>query len=113
MLAPADVARWGRPSDAVALAALPARLRAVFGETAPRPPVPEATLPPHRLAAAVVDALRATGAAVATDDAARLAHAAGKSTVDLLRLRAGDASGAPDAVVSPADHAEVLAVLTV
>jgi len=108
MLAPADVARWGRPSDAVAL---PERLRAVFGGARPRPPVPAVTLPPPALASATVDALRATGAAVATDDAARLAHAAGKSTVDLLRLRAGDASGAPDAVVAPASHADVVAVL--
>ncbi len=48
---------------------------------------------------------------VRTDDEARLAHTRGKSTVDLLRLRAGDASDAPDAVILPAGHEEVLEAL--
>jgi alkyldihydroxyacetonephosphate synthase len=43
----------------------------------------------------------------------RVLHAAGKSYPDLIRLRAGDASGAPDAVVYPASHAEVAAALEV
>ncbi len=42
---------------------------------------------------------------------ARVRHAYGRSTPDLLRLRAGDASGAPDAVVLPASHEQVQAVL--
>ncbi len=41
----------------------------------------------------------------------RILHAAGKSYPDLVRLRAGDCEQAPDAVVYPADHAEVAAVL--
>ncbi|MFC9997064.1 FAD-binding oxidoreductase [Nocardia sp. NPDC127526] len=41
----------------------------------------------------------------------RLRHAGGKSTPDLLRRRADGVQDAPDAVVFPADHAEVLAVL--
>jgi len=41
----------------------------------------------------------------------RLAHAAGRSYPDLLRLRSGDASGAPDAVVLPQGEKEVAAVL--
>ncbi len=38
-------------------------------------------------------------------------HAGGKSTFDLLRRRAEEPQDAPDAVVAPADHAQVLAVL--
>ncbi|MGI8537189.1 MAG: FAD-binding oxidoreductase, partial [Mycobacteriales bacterium] len=41
----------------------------------------------------------------------RVLHTRGKSTPDLLRLRSGEASDAPDAVVLPADGDEVLAVL--
>lgn len=50
---------------------------------------------------------------VETGDAARVRHAGGKSTVDLLRRRAGDVADSPDAVVLPADHEQVLAVLGV
>ena len=48
---------------------------------------------------------------VLEDRAARVAHAAGRSYPDLVRLRSGDASGAPDAVVRPGTAAEVAAVL--
>jgi len=48
---------------------------------------------------------------VRRDRLARVSHAAGRSYPDLVRLRSGDASGAPDAVVCPATHAEVLDVL--
>ncbi|WP_067538856.1 FAD-binding oxidoreductase [Nocardia crassostreae] len=41
----------------------------------------------------------------------RLQHAGGKSTPDLLRRRADGPQDAPDAVVFPGDHAEVLALL--
>src|SRR4051794_21179779 len=50
---------------------------------------------------------------VLTDDASRRLRTRGKSTPDLLRARAGDLSDAPDAVVRPADHDEVQAVLEV
>jgi alkyldihydroxyacetonephosphate synthase len=46
-----------------------------------------------------------------TDDETRIRHTRGKSTPDLLRMRAGDARDAPDAVVLPGSHADVLAVL--
>ncbi|WP_028479601.1 FAD-binding oxidoreductase [Nocardia sp. CNY236] len=49
---------------------------------------------------------------VSTDHRVRLLHAGGKSTPDLLRRRAEGPQDAPDAVVTPADHDEVLAVLT-
>ncbi|MBL1078545.1 FAD-binding oxidoreductase [Nocardia sp. 2] len=41
----------------------------------------------------------------------RLRHAGGKSTPDLLRRRASGAQDAPDAVVFPASHDDVLALL--
>ncbi|TCJ93696.1 FAD-binding oxidoreductase [Nocardia alba] len=46
-----------------------------------------------------------------TADLDRLRHAGGKSTPDLLRRRADTPQDAPDAVVFPADHAQVLALL--
>jgi alkyldihydroxyacetonephosphate synthase len=42
----------------------------------------------------------------------RVLHAAGKGYMDLVRLRAGEPEGAPDAVVIPADHDQVRAVLS-
>jgi len=48
---------------------------------------------------------------VRDDRLARVSHAAGRGYHDLVRLRAGDASGAPDAVVYPADASEAAAVL--
>ncbi|MGW0635795.1 FAD-binding oxidoreductase [Nocardia salmonicida] len=44
-------------------------------------------------------------------DIDRLRHAGGKSTPDLLRRRASTPQDAPDAVVFPADHPQVLALL--
>ena len=52
-----------------------------------------------------------SAAPIREDAEARVLHAAGKAYPDLLRLRAGDASPAPDAVVSPRTHEEVRAVL--
>jgi alkyldihydroxyacetonephosphate synthase len=49
--------------------------------------------------------------AIRQDRLARVAHAVGKSYPDLVRIRRGDASSAPDAVVYPASHAEVQALL--
>jgi alkyldihydroxyacetonephosphate synthase len=41
----------------------------------------------------------------------RVLHAAGKGYPDLVRLRAGEPEGAPDAVLYPRDHAQLQAVL--
>ena len=49
--------------------------------------------------------------AVLDDHDARVRHTRGKSTPDLLRLRSGEASAAPDAVLLPRTHDEVLGVL--
>ena len=48
---------------------------------------------------------------VRDDRLARVTHAAGRSYPDLVRLRAGDASHAPDAVVAPGSEVQVAAVL--
>ncbi|TQM68394.1 alkyldihydroxyacetonephosphate synthase [Actinomadura hallensis] len=48
---------------------------------------------------------------VRADTETRVRHTRGKSTPDLLRIRSGDAGDAPDAVVLPGGHDEVLAVL--
>ena len=45
-------------------------------------------------------------------DAVRALHLGGKSTPDLLRRRLDEPQAAPDAVISPADHAEVATVLS-
>ncbi|WP_093171459.1 FAD-binding oxidoreductase [Sinosporangium album] len=70
--------------------------------------LPPPALPPafERELAALLgqDALR-------LDHESRVRHTRGKSTPDLLRMRAGDGRDAPDAVVSPASHDDVLAVL--
>ncbi|WP_236567838.1 MULTISPECIES: FAD-binding oxidoreductase [unclassified Nocardiopsis] len=89
-------------------------LRAPLAES---PPVAEerVELAPSRLGPGVGAALaEAVGADhVRRDDAVRLRHSGGKSTPDLLLRRAGRADPAPDAVVYPADHDEVLRVLRV
>ena len=47
------------------------------------------------------------------DDDVRRLRTRGKSTPDLLRARSGDLADAPDAVVRPGSHDEVVAVLAV
>ena len=49
--------------------------------------------------------------ALRDDREARVLRCRGKSYLDLLAQRAGDCEDAPDAVVAPADHEQVLAVL--
>jgi alkyldihydroxyacetonephosphate synthase len=48
---------------------------------------------------------------VLADHEARVRHTGGKSTPDLLRIRAGEASHAPDLVLLPGSHEEVLELL--
>jgi alkyldihydroxyacetonephosphate synthase len=50
---------------------------------------------------------------VRSDHVARVLHAGGKSYLDLVRMRSGAPLGAPDAVVYPATHEQVLVVLDV
>ena len=52
------------------------------------------------------------GVELLQDREARVRHAAGRSYPDLVRLRSGDGSGAPDAVALPASEEEVAALLS-
>jgi alkyldihydroxyacetonephosphate synthase len=73
----------------------------------------EVRLPEPRLPGAARARLEAAVGAkhVLDDRAARVGHAAGRSYPDLVRLRSGDASRAPDAVAAPGTADEVRAVL--
>jgi alkyldihydroxyacetonephosphate synthase len=70
-------------------------------------------LPHPRLLAAARAALVGVVGDAHVDDSreARIRHSAGRSYPDLIRLRDGDASAAPDAVVYPASHEEVAELL--
>jgi alkyldihydroxyacetonephosphate synthase len=81
----------------------------------PTPPVPVADIRlsasrlPEEAATRLVGLLGAEN--VRTDRESRLRRAGGKSYLDLLRRREGDASDAPDAVVLPGTTEETAAVL--
>lgn len=70
-------------------------------------------VPPSRLPDPARRALEAAVGAehVRTDGPSRAGHAAGKSYLDLVRVRAGSLPAAPDAVVLPAGAGQVAAVL--
>src|SRR5690554_902130 len=106
---------WGDPARAHplgenALAYLQAEL-GLDSIEATHPPVElsEVHPAPSTLSDAAALALRGIvgDANVATDDLARIVHAGGKSTTDLLRRRSGDVTGAPDAVALPGYNEEV------
>ena len=110
--------RWGDPDRPVELPPTAQQALAAFGVKTPqRPPVdPErAELAPSRLSPPAHEELAGVvGAAhIAVDRATRLGHTRGWSTTDLLRLRGGDASAAPDAVVYPTDHDAVVGILDI
>jgi alkyldihydroxyacetonephosphate synthase len=108
--------RWGDPAEAAPLTESARGLvELAFGPTEglSTTPLQEVSLPPVGMEGNLLAGLRAI---VGTDNVdtgreARVRHTRGRSTLDLLRMRAGDASEAPDAVVGPADHDEVLAVV--
>src|SRR5450756_1157340 len=105
--------RWGDPTKTVALPTAAEAALGYLGAHAPeRAPVePDAaTLPDTCLTTLVREALEtAVGASnVVSEELARVAQARGWSTSDLLKLRSGDASDAPDAVVLPRSHEEML-----
>jgi alkyldihydroxyacetonephosphate synthase len=80
-----------------------------------RPPVPfeQVSLPEGRLPEAARERIAAGlgKEGVRDDREARVAHAVGRSYPDLVRIRSGDASSAPDAVVLPATPGQVAQVL--
>jgi alkyldihydroxyacetonephosphate synthase len=77
--------------------------------------VDEVALPPVRLPAGLAEQLGAVvgPANASSEPEARLRHAGGKSTIDLLRVRAGDAPTAPDLVLAPDSHEQVLELLRI
>ncbi|GAB3775343.1 alkyldihydroxyacetonephosphate synthase [Nocardioides ginsengisegetis] len=105
--------RWGSPDRA---AALPESARGLvemaFGVDE-RPALESPALPAPAIEPSLLDALRDLVGAehVITDDETRRLRTRGKSTPDLIRARTGDLSDAPDAVVRPGGHADVVAVL--
>ena len=106
--------RWGDPALAAPLAAGPRGLvELAFGDLAATPALDAPALPASGLSPALLDALRAVLGAehVRTDDETRRLRTRGKSTPDLLRMRAGDLTDAPDAVVRPGSHDDVAALL--
>lgn len=109
---------WGDPARATPLPdTVTGLLRDLLG-VKPRGVEPvaleEITVPEPALDAAALRALvDAVGGEthVRTDAEARIRHTRGKSTPDLLLIRAGDVESVPAAVVLPANHDDVLAVL--
>jgi alkyldihydroxyacetonephosphate synthase len=110
---------WGDPTR---VPELPEQVRALLTDalgvgaaSGPAGSIADVELPPPRLPSAARAALSSiVGAAnAADDDEARLRHTRGKSTPDLLRIRGGDAGGAPDLVLLPGSHDEVIEVLRV
>jgi alkyldihydroxyacetonephosphate synthase len=75
----------------------------------------EVALPPSRLpdevASRLTEVVGHENASSAPE--ARARHAGGKSAIDLLRIRAGQMESAPDLVISPASHDEVLEVVRI
>ncbi|GAA2229196.1 FAD-binding oxidoreductase [Streptomyces nogalater] len=109
---------WGDPAKAAPLPdTVTGLLRDLLGVTPRGTPAPAlADLRPPAVTARPA-ALKALAEAVGgeehvrTDAESRIRHTRGKSTPDLLRIRAGDLTDIPQAVVLPAGHDEVLAVL--
>jgi alkyldihydroxyacetonephosphate synthase len=79
----------------------------------PAVPVRDIRLTPSRLPGPAREQLAALLGkdAVADDRLTRLSHAGGKSYLDLLRRRSGDATDAPDAVLFPGSTEQVAALL--
>ncbi|MFE5190957.1 FAD-binding oxidoreductase [Streptomyces sp. NPDC056628] len=110
---------WGDPAKAAPLPeTVTGLLRDLLG-VKPRGTAPVAladiAVPEPGLEPAALQALAAAAGGaehVRTDAEARVRHTRGKSTPDLLRIRDGQVDGdIPAAVVLPADHDEVVAVL--
>jgi alkyldihydroxyacetonephosphate synthase len=99
------------PEDATFL--LETQLGIARGERRSPVALEEVRLPEPRLPAALRERLTGLlGAEHVRDDrAARVEHALGRSYPDLIRLRSGDGSSAPDLVVHPGSADEVAAVL--
>jgi alkyldihydroxyacetonephosphate synthase len=110
---------WADPEQPVEVSAAgEALLREEIGlgdRSTPPVPLEEVRLPDPRLPEPAAAALRAAVGEerVRDDRETRVRHAAGRSYPDLVRLRSGDGSGAPDVVVYPGSEAEVVEVVRV
>ena len=108
---------WGDPAQAAELpATLLEQLRSGLGVGDPTPPpatIAELQLVGSGLAAADAAALAEIvgGDNARSDHESRARHALGKSTPDMLAMRSARAIPAPDLVLLPGSHAEVLALL--
>jgi alkyldihydroxyacetonephosphate synthase len=105
---------WGPPGTVdpeLPEAAEPLLAQLGAGRATPPVALEDVRLPESRLDD-VAPLVAVVGAEFVRDDRlARVSHAAGRSYLDLLALRAGDASNAPDAVVYPDDAEQVAALL--
>ena len=108
---------WGDPAQVQALSPdLRRLLSEALGVSTTGPAVPQLEdlhTPDCRLPGSVAEQLaRLVGAGhLATDPEARIRHLRGKSTPDLLALRLGDTADAPDGVVWPGSHEEIVEIL--
>src|SRR6478609_6715980 len=106
--------RWGDPAQAAPLPTSAFDLVDAFIGTTDTPAVDPAEV---RLTEPLEESLLAELRGIVgdehvhTDHDSRLHRTRGKSTPDLLRLRAGDGSDSPDVVVRPATHEEVAALI--
>jgi alkyldihydroxyacetonephosphate synthase len=105
---------WGEDSGAIslpapALALLRDELEMDGSEAGDRVELEQVAVPRSALSERARRDL--DGAGLADDHATRVAHAVGRSYPDLVRIRSGDGSSAPDAVVTPSSAAEVPAIL--
>ena len=111
---------WGDPGQ---VPELPGSVRRLLSEglgvrtdaASRAPQLADLRLPSPRVGGDTVSALgRVVGADhILADDETRIRHTRGQSTPDLLRMRAGELGGAPDLVLRPASHEEILAVLRI
>src|ERR1700730_7503093 len=112
LLPPMKWNAWGDPNAAKPLSdGIRALLKQALGVEASAltaPDIDEVRVRPSALTGADRDALAGIVAAecVLDDDRARLLHAGGKSTLDLLR-RKDTAQDAPDAVLVPGDEEQI------
>jgi alkyldihydroxyacetonephosphate synthase len=108
---------WGEDSGA---APLPAAAEGILsselgaaGAVSPRVELEEVRLPEPALSEQVRERLAAVAGAesVREDRLARVEHAVGRGYADLVRIRSGDGSSAPDAVVEPGSREQVAEIL--
>ncbi|WP_323793518.1 FAD-binding oxidoreductase [Nocardioides sp.] len=105
--------RWGNPALAGPLPEAARGLVEMAFGLDERAAIEAPAVPACGLGDDVLSALRSVlgDAHVLLDDDTRRLRTRGKSTPDLLKMRAGDLSDAPDVVVRPGTHEDVAAVL--